>query len=101
MSRDDLMQLFLREMRKRLPRISRATYSVATIEKHAIGAFTIVSRWPATNGQPEGEYRIFFDRQRVLGRTESLPIIQQRLTKKLCRFHDDIISEILHARGLK
>ncbi len=100
MARPDLMQLFLRAIRARLPRLSKATYSTVTIEEVRAGSFTVVSKWPATKLAPAGEHRIHFDRRKVLGRSASLPPLKQRLSKKVCRFHEDIIREVLQARGL-
>ena len=91
------MQLFMQDMRQRLPRLSRATYAQVTLEKERAGAFTLVATWTVPG---IGEHRSYFDKQRVLGRSASLPSLQQRLVKQSCRVHDDFIAEVLQKRGL-
>lgn len=102
MSGRDVMQLFLVAARSWLPRIKQATYaSEATIEKGQNGSFFVIVRWPATKAGPAGEKRVYFDRSKVLGRTASSMPLQQRPVKKMCRFRDDIIADVLRARGVR
>ena len=101
MSNPDIMQLFMQSARAWLPRIKQATYaSEVTIEKGQGGSFYVVVRWPATKAGPAGERRVYFDRSKVLGRTASSMPLQQRPVKRLCRFRDDIIADVLRARGI-
>jgi len=102
MSGHDVMQLFLQSVRSWLPRIKQATYaSEAVIEKGQNGSFSVVVRWPSSKAGPAGERRIYFDRSKVLGRSVAAMPLQQRPVKKLCRFRDDIIAEVLRARGVR
>ena len=101
MTRPDGMQLFLQAIRLRIPRMEKATCSKVTVEDISSGEFTVVFTWVATKVASAGEHRIHFDRRRGFGSSASMPPLKQRLIKKVCRFHDDIISEVLRARGVK
>lgn len=97
----DVMLLFQRALRRWLPWIKRATYSSnITIESGKHGEFTVKALWPATKGGPAGEHRIYFSRARVLGATSLKGRLCQRTTKKVCRFRDDVVREILQQRGI-
>jgi len=89
------MQLLMREFRKRLPRLSKATYSKVTLEREGVAAFTLVASWQKTRGGDAGEHRSRYDLPRVA--TGSLHI---RLTKKVCVLHDEFIREVLQERGI-
>lgn len=99
MSDIDLMQLFVRAMRARLARLSKATYSTVTLEKDG-DAFVLVATWLETKKVPAGSCSVRLDRERVLGATANLPALQQRLVKQPCKVHDEFITEVLRKRGL-
>jgi hypothetical protein len=101
MSGATLMQRFLQAIRTRVPRLERATYSTIRLELGSLGEFTLVASWPEKGGLPAGEHRVRFDRRRVLGTTASSSPLQQRQHKRICRVHDEIVMEILRARGIK
>lgn len=95
------MFLFQRAMRRWLPWIQRATYSSSIIiESGKNGEFTVKALWPSTRGGSAGEHRIYFSRASVLGTTALKGRLCQRTTKKVCRFRDDIVREILQQRGI-
>ena len=100
MSSPDKMQLFREALKKRVPRIERATYCDLKFLTGERGEFTLVAAWTATKTLPAGEYKILFSRQRVLGRTANMPPRLQRLEKKTCRIADEIIMELQRARGV-
>lgn len=98
----DVMLLFQQSMRRWLPWIQRVAYcSSVTIEGTKSGEFTVKALWPATKGGPAGEYKVHFSRFKVLGTTSMKGHLCQRTTKKVCGFRDDIVREILSARGVK
>lgn len=101
MSRD-VMFLFQRALRRWLPWIQRATYSssvtIGNVQKS--GDFTVTAVWPSTKGGPAGEHNIVFNRYKVLGATSMKGKLCQRTTKKVCRFRDDVVREVLQQRGI-
>lgn len=101
MSNVDLMQLFARAMRKWLPHIQKQTYATDGAVTFSNEVVTVRVWWGATRAGAAGEHAVVFNRARVLGRTASNPPAQQRTVKKVCRFRDEVISEVLAARGLK
>ncbi len=97
----DVMFLFRRALRRWLPWIQRATYSSSvTIVGGQNGGFSVRAVWPATKAGPAGEHLIEFTRQKVLGATSMKGRMCQRPTKKVCRFRDDVVREILQQRGI-
>jgi hypothetical protein len=94
------MQAFLHSLRRSLPRIAQATSSEVELVKTERGEFVVVARWGKTRLSGAGEHRVYFDRERVLGRTAGAMPHQQRPAKKTCRVADEIIREVLTARGV-
>jgi hypothetical protein len=56
--------------------------------------FALVGKWDG------GEHRKVFDRRYVMGRWCTSPPLQQRPHMRVCRFRDDFIRSVLHARGV-
>ena len=97
----DVMFLFQRAMRRWLPWIKRATYAAnVAIEPRKNGEFFLKVVWPATKAGAAGEHKIYFSRYKVLGATSLKGKLCQRTTKKVCRFRDDVVREVLQKRGI-
>lgn len=94
MSRD-MMYVFQRALRPWLPYIQRRTYATSVeVVLRERGEFAVRVAWNATRVSPSGEHEVVFTRQRVLGTGKS-PL------KKVCRYRDDAIREVLQARSLR
>ena len=76
---------------------------MSTVELLAVdgGDFQLVFSWPATSRIEAGRHVVPVTRKTVMGATASLLPLQQRPVKKICRFTDDIILEVLRARGVR
>jgi hypothetical protein len=64
------------------------------VEDLPASEFTLVGKWDG------GELRKTFDRYYVMGKWCTSPPLQQRPRMKVCRFRDDFIRSVLHARGV-
>lgn len=95
------MQLFRVGLQKHAERIKKATYcdSVEFLT-YAYGEFALLVTWLPTKAAPAGDHKIIFTRARVLGRTANAPPLQQRYVKHTCKIADEVIAEILRARGV-
>jgi hypothetical protein len=58
--------------------------------------FVLVARW-----RDGGEFKQVFTQQYVMGRFASAPPLSQRPRMRVCRFRDDFIRSVLHARGVQ
>jgi hypothetical protein len=58
------------------------------------GEFTLVAHWKG------GKEEQRFTRQLVLGKYIARPPLQQQPHQRVCRFRDDFIRRVLHARGI-
>lgn len=96
----DAMQRFPGVLRKWVPRMERATYSTITVKGNG-STVTITAVWQATRAVAAGEHTVVFDRKRLLGATANNPPLKQRTVKTICRFTQDIVQEILQARGIQ
>ena len=57
--------------------------------------FVLVAKW-----RDGGEFKQTFTRQFVMGRFAQAPPRSQRPRMRVCRFRDDFIRSVLHARGI-
>ncbi len=80
--------------------MQKTTYTTIVLAKNR-GVVAVRASWPESRAGPAGEHVVLFDRKRVLGPTASSPPLKQRPVKTLCRFTQDIMQEILQARGMR
>jgi hypothetical protein len=80
--------------------MERATFSALTVKGNG-RTVSIAAIWQATKACPAGEHTVVFDRERLLGATATKPPLKQRLAKPICRLAQDIILEILQAKGVR
>jgi hypothetical protein len=61
---------------------------------HESGEFTLVAHWKGGTSEQR------FTRQYVLGKNIARAPIHQTPIRRVCRFRDDFIRGVLHARGI-
>lgn len=95
------MYVFLRALRKWGPYIQKKTYARSVdFELRKRGDRTelsVVVSWDATKTSPSGQQQFWFTRRRVFGPNPGSKTPQ----KRICRFRDDIIREVLQARSVR
>lgn len=96
---EQLLQVFLSEMRQQASRIKKGSYANDVTLSRSAGGVDVVVVWKNKNGT-EGRWTKTFTLEELLGDTMRQPPTAWRIQRRFCAYAREVLGSVLNQRGV-